>query len=270
VPSSSTTARVSSAASRSSRNLLLPGLVLFAVLLLGFAAFAGGGADETAGDDAAGDPAAEADPNTDGGETATADDGEFDLRAVERRIEGDPYAVGEVDAPVVMVEYSDFQCPFCGVFARDTHPQLMERYVADGTLRIEYRDTPILGEESTTAALGGRAAANQGAFWEFHDEVFSEDRERNAGELAADRLVEMAADLGLDVERFAQDLEDPAAMEAVQRDRREAQELGVSSTPAFLINGRPILGAQPLDTFVAVIEEAAAAAGSDAASAGDA
>jgi protein-disulfide isomerase len=237
----------------SSRNLIVPGVVLFAVLLLAFAAFAGGGEEGGAAPDtAAGDA------------EAATDDGEFDLRSVERRIEGDPYAMGEVDAPVVMVEYSDFQCPFCAVFARDTHPELMERYVADGTLRIEFRDTPILGEESTTAALGGRAAAAQGAFWEFHDEVFSEDRERNAGELAADRLVEMAADLGLDADRFQQDMDDPAALEAVQRDRREAQELGVSSTPAFLINGRPVLGAQPLDAFVSVIEEAAAEAGAEA------
>jgi protein-disulfide isomerase len=245
----------SSTTSSSSRNLLVPGLVLFAVLLLGFAAFAGGGEDgPAAAPDAAGEPA---DPSAE--DQADGDPG--DLRFVERRSEGDPYAMGEVDAPVVMVEYADFQCPFCGVFARDTHPELKDRYVDEGILRIEYRDVPILGEESVTAALGARAAANQDAFWDFHDEVFSEDRERNAGELAEERLVEMAADLGLDTERFRADLEDPATMEAVQRDLQEARDLGVSSTPAFLINGRPILGAQPLDAFVAVIEEAAAEAG---------
>jgi predicted DsbA family dithiol-disulfide isomerase len=73
----------------------------------------------------------------------------------------------------------------------------------------------------------------------------------------------MAADLGLDVDRFRADLEDAATEEAVQRDLQEARELGVSSTPAFLINGRPILGAQPLDAFVSVIEEAAIEAGVD-------
>jgi protein-disulfide isomerase len=240
----------------SSRNLLVPAFVLVVVVLLAFAAFAGGGDDEpTAG--TAADPA----DTESGAPTSDADDGPVDLSFVERRIEDDPYAMGDVDAPVVMVEYSDFQCPFCGVYARDTHPQLMERFVDEGILRVEFRDTPILGEESITAALGGRAAAAQGAFWEFHDEVFSEDRERNAGELGEDRLVEMAAALGLDPDRFRADMNDPSAMEAVQRDRQEAQQLGVSSTPAFLINGRPILGAQPTEVFVSVVEEAAAEAG---------
>jgi protein-disulfide isomerase len=241
----------------SSRNLLVPAFVLVVVVLLAFAAFAGGGDDtevDTAGDAAATDPDAALPEQP-------TDDGPVDVSFVERRIDGDPYAAGAVDAPVVMVEYSDFQCPFCGVFARDTHPELMQRYVDEGILRIEFRDTPILGEESITAALGGRAAAAQGAFWEFHDEVFSEDRERNVGELGEDRLVEMAADLGLDPDRFRADMNDPAALEAVQRDRQEAQQLGVSSTPAFLVNGRPILGAQPTEVFLTVVEEAAAEAG---------
>jgi protein-disulfide isomerase len=246
-----------SSRSSSSRNLLVPGLVLFAVLLLGFAAFAGGGDDEPA---AAPDPAGEPAPDTAADQPA----GEApDLSSVERRDEGDPYAMGDVDAPVVMVEYADFQCPFCGVFARDTHPTLEERYVDTGVLRVEYRDVPILGKDSYSAALGARAAAAQGAFWEFHDELYARDRERNAGEFAPERLIEMAGDLGLDVERFRADLEDPATEEAVQRDLQEARELGVSSTPAFLINGRPVLGAQPLDTFVTIIEEAALEAGVD-------
>jgi protein-disulfide isomerase len=247
-----------SSSSSSSRNLLVPGLVLFAVLLLGFAAFAGGGSDDapTAAPDGTSEPAPETAADQPPVEAA-------DLSFVERRVEGDPYAMGDVDAPVVMVEYADFQCPFCGVFARDTHPALQTRYVDQGVLRIEYRDVPILGEDSYDAALGARAAAAQGAFWEFHDELFARDRERNAGEFAPERLVEMAGDLGLDVERFRADLEDPATEEAVQRDLQEARELGVSSTPAFLINGRPVLGAQPLDTFVSVIEEAAVEAGVD-------
>jgi protein-disulfide isomerase len=258
-PSTSTSLSTSTGrrSGASSRNLLVPAFVLVVVVLLAFAAFAGGGDGEPAADtanDAAGTDAGATEPEQ------PTDDGPVDLSFVERRTDGDPYAVGEVDAPVVMVEYSDFQCPFCGVFARDTHPELLERYVAEGILRIEFRDTPILGEESITAALGGRAAAAQGAFWEFHDEVFAEERERNVGELGEDRLVEMASDLGLDPDRFRADMNDPAAMEAVQRDRQEAQQLGVSSTPAFLINGRPILGAQPTEVFLNVVEEAAAEA----------
>ena len=84
-----------------------------------------------------------------------------------RRESDDPMALGEADAPVVMVAYSEFQCPFCGKFARDTEPVLIEKYVEDGTLRIEWRDFPYLGPESTVAARGGRAAAAQDRFGGF-------------------------------------------------------------------------------------------------------
>jgi protein-disulfide isomerase len=228
------------------RGLLVPGAALLAVLLLALAAFAGGG-----------DP----DPTAEAGAAATSPDGALDLQALERREPGDPLALGAVDAPVVMIEWADFQCRFCALFSRDTEPALVERYVADGTLRIEWRDLPILGEESWTSALGGRAAAEQGAFWEFHAAVFAEDRGVDRGQLTLDAVVAIAEDLGLDVERFRSDLEDPALLEAIQRDREEGQRLGATSTPAFLVNGQPILGAQPLEVFEAAIEQAAADAG---------
>jgi protein-disulfide isomerase len=235
--------------SSTKRGLLVPGLALLAVLLLGLATLAGGGSD----DDAAAPPADGAAAPGAGPQDADT----LDLSAFERRIDGDPFALGDVDAPVVMVEWADFQCRFCAQFSRTSEPELIERYVEDGTLRIEWRDLPILGEESWTAALGGRAAAEQGAFWDFHHAVFADDRPVDSGELTLDGVIAIAADLGLDVDRFRADLEDPALLEAVQRDRQEAQRLGATSTPAFLINGRPILGAQPLEVFESAIEQAA-------------
>jgi protein-disulfide isomerase len=234
--------------SPTSRGLVVPGLALLAVLILGLATLTGGG------DEGATPPAGEGTAATgDGAQEAPA----LDLSTFERRIDGDPYAIGDVDAPVVMVEWADFQCRFCAQFSRTSEPELIERYVEDGTLRIEWRDLPILGEESWTAALGGRAAAQQGAFWEFHHAVFAVDRPVDSGELTLDGVVTIAGDLGLDVDRFRADLEDPALLEAVQRDRQEAQQLGATSTPAFLVNGRPILGAQPLEVFEAAIERSA-------------
>lgn len=76
-----------------------------------------------------------------------------------RRIDGDPLALGAVDAPVVMVAYSDYRCPFCAKFSRDTEPVLVEKYVDEGVLRIEWRDLPIFGEQSMSAARAGRAAS---------------------------------------------------------------------------------------------------------------
>jgi hypothetical protein len=111
------------------------------------------------------------------------------LLQVIRRDAGDPLALGDVDAPVVMVNYSEFQCPFCGKFARDTEPELIEQYVEDGTLRIEWRDFPYLGPESTRAAPAGRAAAAQGRFWDFHDALFADQPPPNSGKLTEDHLV---------------------------------------------------------------------------------
>ena len=252
-----------------SRSILVPIVVLIAVVALAGAALAWGGdgdatADGTDDDAAAVDEADPADPEAPAeGETGTTEDDQAAaLAALERREEGDPLAVGDVDAPVVMIEWADFQCPFCGSFARDTKPVLTERFVDDGVLRIEWRDFPVLGEESLSAALAGRAAAEQDAFWELHDEIFAEDRPRDAGELDADAMLAMAEDLGLDVDRFADDMEDPALREAVQQDHAIAQELGVTGTPAFLVNGRSLIGGQPAEVFVELVEDAAAEAAS--------
>ncbi|WP_299443111.1 thioredoxin domain-containing protein [uncultured Phycicoccus sp.] len=182
------------------------------------------------------------------------------LAQLPRRTPGDPLAVGDPDAPVVMVSYSEFQCPFCGKFARDTEPGLIEKYVEDGTLRIEWRDFPYLGEESTTAALAGRAAALQGKFWEFHDAVYAEQRPVNGGVLTEEYLASLARDAGLDGDRLVEDMARPELAEAVRADFAEGQALGVTGTPAFIVNGQPIIGAQPAEVFEQAIENAADAA----------
>lgn len=178
-----------------------------------------------------------------------------------RREPGDPMALGEPDAPVVMVAYSEFQCPFCGKFARDTEPVLVEEFVEDGTLRIEWRDFPYLGAESTVAARGGRAAAAQGRFWEFEEAMYADQLPPNSGDLDEDHLVSVAEDIGLDVDRFRADLDSPEAAQAVRQDFAEGQAIGVTGTPAFIINGVPVIGAQPTEVFERTIEKAAEEAG---------
>lgn len=175
-----------------------------------------------------------------------------------RREPDDPMAMGDVDAPVVMVNYSEFQCPFCGKFARDTEPILIEEYVEDGTLRIEWRDFPYLGPESTTAAQAGGAAAAQGKFWEFHDFMYGNQFPPNSGRLDEEYLARVAEDLGLDVDQFLTDMKSAATKGAVQDDFAEGKAIGVTGTPAFVINGVPVIGAQPTQVFQDIIEEAAA------------
>jgi protein-disulfide isomerase len=255
---------------RATPSWLVPLIVLLVAGGLAVAAFAGGGdgpaspdegtAPAGAAEQPADDPAAPA-PGADQSQPADADATREALRTELERLEADdPLALGDVDAPVVMIEWSDFQCPFCGRFARETKPELIDRYVEEGVLRIEWRDLPVLGEESFTAALAGRAAAEQGAFWELHDAIYAEDRGRNAGELDREPLIAMAADLGLDVERFEADLDDPALAEAVQADLQLGQSLGITGTPTFLINGHLVVGAQPTEMFAGAIEDLAAEA----------
>ena len=185
------------------------------------------------------------------------------LLALARRDKDDPYAVGDRDAPVVMIEYSDFQCPFCGKFARDTKPALMKKYVDEGVLRVEWRQFPIFGKESENAARASYAAGQQGRFWEFHDVAFGEERKKNSGAFAQDKVEKMATEAGVkDLAKFTKDMKSADTTAALQRDTDEGYSLGVSSTPAFLVNGTPVLGAQSADYFVSTIERAKAQAAS--------
>ena len=135
-------------------------------------------------------------------------------------------------------------------------PELYEKYVKDGTLRIEWKDFPYQGRESVDAALAARAAQAQGAFWEYHDLVYENQSSGNSGGYSEEALTALAEEAGLDVERFREDLKSARYEDVVQEDFREGQDLGVSGTPAFFINGRVIVGLQPLETFERAIEEA--------------
>ncbi|MFE7778254.1 DsbA family protein [Streptomyces sp. NPDC057445] len=178
-----------------------------------------------------------------------------ELEKLARRDAKDPLAVGRADAPVVMVEYADFKCGYCGKFARDTEPALVKRYVDTGLLRIEWRNFPIFGEESETAARAAWAAGQQGRFRQFHEAAYAEDaKEKGFGE---QRLKELAEQAGLkDLDRFTRDTGSDAARQAVAKDQEEGYGLGATSTPSFLVNGRPIAGAQSPGTFTDAIEAA--------------
>jgi protein-disulfide isomerase len=175
--------------------------------------------------------------------------------ATARRTAGDPLALGKQDAPVVLVEYADYQCSYCGQFTRQTQPALVKKYVADGTLRIEFRNFPIFGKDSERAARASWAAARQGRFWPFHDELYAKLRKGDA--LAEDRLVELAGGAGVkDLDRFRRDMNSAQATAAVKKDQDEGYAIGVQSTPSFVVGGRPIAGAQPMSAFEEAIDAA--------------
>ncbi|UUU40896.1 DsbA family protein [Streptomyces sp. NBC_00162] len=182
-----------------------------------------------------------------------------ELKALARRESGDKLAVGRADAPVVLIEYSDFKCGYCGKFARDTEPELVRKYVEDGTLRIEWRNFPIFGADSEAAAKAAWAAGQQDRFAAFHAAAYADgSKEKGFGEA---RLVELAGQAGVqDLERFKKDMAGEQAAAALKKDQDEGYRIGVTSTPSFLVNGQPIAGAQPLDAFTTAIARAKAAA----------
>jgi protein-disulfide isomerase len=163
-------------------------------------------------------------------------------------IDGAPVR-GAAEAPVTVVEFSDYHCPFCKR-AQTTITQILERY--PGKVRHVYRDFPVdaLHPQARQAAEGARCAHDQGKFWDYHDVLFASTPHAAPGDLR--KYAEL---VGLDVPAFEQCVSAGTHRAAVQRDIDEGRRLGVSGTPAFFINGRSLTGAQPLETFARVIEE---------------
>jgi len=183
-------------------------------------------------------------------------------QSLARREPGDPMAMGDADAPVVMIAYSDYLCPFCRTWVMQTQPEIVDRYVDSGKVRIEWREFPYMGQTSETLAIGARAAAEQDRFWQYHQRIYEEQEElEEAGSEVERRMTDLAAEAGADPERFAADLDRQELAESVQQDFDEGQQVGISGTPAFLVNGDPIMGAQPLSAFASSIDEALAESG---------
>lgn len=134
---------------------------------------------------------------------------------------------------------------------------MVEKYVEDGTLKIEWRDFPYQGQESVNAALAARAAGQQGKFWEYHDLLYENQGSGNSGAFSDEKLSGFARELGLDVERFEPDFRSQEISAAVQADFEAGQSAGISGTPTFEINGQRLVGFQSLETFEQLIEEEA-------------
>jgi protein-disulfide isomerase len=128
----------------------------------------------------------------------------------------------------------------------------VREYVEDGTLRIEWRDFPYLGQESLRAAVAARAAQEQGKFWEYHDLLYR----NQPGGFPDEKLVGLAREAGLDAERFEADLASGEYEQIVTSDFREGQQRGISGTPTFVINGQVLSGFQPLEVYENAIEQA--------------
>lgn len=158
-------------------------------------------------------------------------------------------ARGPVDAPVTIVEFSDFQCPACKR-AQQALRQIMSEY--DGKIRLVHKDFPVPShKDAVPAAEAARCAAAKGVFWEYHDLLYLA-----APDLSRDDLVRYAGRLGLDREAFTACLDARQFRSEIEADVREGRALRVPGTPTFLVNGRPLVGAQPIEAFREAVRDA--------------
>jgi protein-disulfide isomerase len=179
--------------------------------------------------------------------------------------EGFP-TLGPKDAPVTIVEFTDFQCPFCKR-AEPTVKELREKY--GDKVRLVHRDFPLpFHRQALKAAVAAQCAGDQGRFWEYHDALFADQ-----SKLGPDEFKAIAQKLGLDVPKFQSCVDKGEHLAQIKQDVQAGEALGVDGTPAFFINGVSLVGAQPLEKFETVIngeltQNKAASASSQAQSSG--
>jgi len=170
------------------------------------------------------------------------------------RLAGHEPARGPAKAPVTVVEFSDFQCPFC---ARSQSVLQQIKAVYGEKVRLVFKHLPLdMHKDARGAAEASLCAADQGKFWELHDWMFA-----NTNQLAKPQLIAQATTLGLDVDRFTRCLTEGEKAHEVNADMMAARELGITGTPAFVVNGRMVMGAQPFEAFKEVIDDEIARAG---------
>ncbi len=160
-------------------------------------------------------------------------------------------AKGETTAPVTIVEFSDYECPFCGR-AEPTVKELLAKY--PGKIRLVYRDYPLpMHPKAPKAAEAAHCAADQGGdakYWQMHDKLIASN-----GKLDVPDLKAAARDVGLDGGKFDHCLDSGEKAKLVEMHKKAGDEVGVSGTPAFFINGHPLSGAQPLEAFTAIVDQ---------------
>ena len=219
--------------------LILPGAIVLAALLISGTilysnGFFGGGLSQEAAIGGGPSPRAQ----------ATADD--------------DPF-LGPEDAKVEIIEFSDFQCPFCRTFWKNTLGLIKSEYIDSGKVRFVYRDFPLVSIHPMAQkyAEAAECAGDQNRYWEMHDKIFEEQDKLGSGTIGSLDVSDLkgwAAELGLDSNDFNQCLDSGKYAEEVREDLNDGSAGGVNGTPSFFINGRLVVGAQPFESFKQIID----------------
>jgi protein-disulfide isomerase len=163
----------------------------------------------------------------------------------------DDSILGDEDAPVTIIEFSDYECPFCARFYLNTFPQLKREYIDTGKVKLVYRDFPLsFHQNAQKAAEAAECAGEQDKYYEMHDKIFE-----NQQAITTTNLKEYAKEIGLNTNEFNECLDSGEKANEVQKDFQDGQSIGVRGTPTFFINGKLLRGAQPFEEFQKIIEE---------------
>ena len=175
-------------------------------------------------------------------------------------LDDDP-VLGSPDAPVTLIEYSEYLCPYCQRFVLETLPLIEEQYIDTGKVKLIFRDFPVHGQPAVAMALVAECAADQGKFWEMHYILWERTDEWSQSEDLLATIQGYADELGLDQDEYMSCLEQGAPIDKIREDYELGAQDGVNATPTFFINGIEIRGAQPFEEFQRVIEAELAKSG---------
>ncbi|MES2213279.1 MAG: DsbA family protein [Patescibacteria group bacterium] len=164
--------------------------------------------------------------------------------------------IGGADAKVTVVEYADYRCPFCERWYTSVMPELKTKYIDSGKIKFIYQDFAFLGPDSNSAAEASHCAADQNMFWQYHDYLFGHQGDESGHWASVPNLKQFASTLGLNTTQFNTCLDSGKYKQEVLDETAAGKKYGVTGTPTVFVNGVPIVGAQPLQTFVDAIDAA--------------
>ena len=230
------------------RDLFLPISIIAAAVMIGgailFASLYKGGSAPTANN------------GTGGNATTTVNPAVMTLGARDA-------VLGNANAKVTLVEYGDYQCPFCAQFFSQTEQQIIQNYVNTGKVKMVFRDFAFLGPESIAAAQAAQCAEDQNKLWAYHDALYSAkvgDEQKGGGEddgfYNRTEFLKLAQNTGLNIAAFTTCIDTNKNASIVTQEKSDASSYGVNSTPSFFVNGTAITGAQPYAAFQQVLDAA--------------
>jgi len=184
-------------------------------------------------------------------------------QATPTKVEGDFTAdgavLGEADAPVTIVEFSDFQCPYCRVFFNEAYKEIKKNYVDTGKVKIVFRNLPLsFHPDAYNAAMAAECARDQdgdAAFFTMHDKIFGGQSGNGTNPIPIETLSKYADEMKLDSAAFSKCIEDKKFADEISADQKAASSAGIDGTPAFIINGTVVSGARPFSYFQVIIDK---------------